>query len=93
MSSEITLSALMAEYQRLNIDSKKDSDGLTSNEWANHWGIGVKQAREVIRKFCSSGWVTIGKKWTIAIDGRASMVPAYKIELPKSEQKKTSRKK
>lgn len=91
MSSEITLSELMAEYRRLNIGCQKDSDGLTVAEWSEQWSVTPKRAREVIAKFSNSGWVTVGRKTARAIDGRACLVPVYKIEVPESAETKKTR--
>ena len=69
----------LAELERLG---KKNDAGMTSHEWAASLKINVKLAAQKIRQAMDLGWVTLGRRSSVRIDGIAITVPVYLIRRP-----------
>lgn len=82
--AKLDIDFLQSELYRLGIVKFSKSEGMSTGEWADEWGMDRKRAREMIAKFSLAGWVTLGRRSHKSIDGKKMMVPVYKIEIPAS---------
>lgn len=82
--AKLDMDYLQSELYRLGIMKFSKSEGMSTAEWADEWGMDRNRARDMIAKFSLAGWVTLGRRLHKSIDGRAVMVPVYKIEVPES---------
>ena len=64
----------------------KNDGGLTSQEWAERMKCSHKTALERIRKANAKGWVTVGRRSIITLDGRQAYAPVYTIKQPRGSK-------
>lgn len=69
----------LAELQR--IQSRND-DGLTASEWADRLGCEHECALRYLKRAQQAGWLRVGKRRGLTIDGRGKISPVYQIVRP-----------
>ena len=89
MSSEITITDILAEMQRLGIsqDSCNDSEVKTFQEIKAQWGIGAVQTRQILHKLHHAGLLTCKRLYRPRIDGTITAVPGYILAISKPQVK------
>lgn len=85
MSATITRDEWIAELERVMRLQRSDSDGLSSQELAEAWGCCRKMALDRIKLL--KGRLVVGRRRDTAVDGKACIVPTYKL-LPAKAAKK-----
>ena len=78
-SSGITVEEWIGELNRLNIAGLADNEGITIREIARTTQMSKNRIRELIRCGIESGKITVCRKRSNMIDGRACVIPAYKF--------------
>lgn len=73
------LSALLAAQA-------KNDAGSTAQEWASRLKCSHKTALEHIKKAHAKGWVIVGKRSSMSIDGRNTFTPVYTIKQPRGSK-------
>ena len=63
----------------LSAQAKNDS-GLTATEWADRMKCSPKTALAYIKKAAAKGWVVVGKRSAMTLDGRQCFSPVYTIK-------------
>lgn len=69
------LSALLAAQA-------KNDGGQTAQEWAAQMKCSHKTALERIKQAAARGWVVVGRRSSMSIDGRNTFTPVYTIKKP-----------
>lgn len=89
MATEITISELRAEYERL-LSSQPQASGFTSHEWSREWGIAQETAQRRIKQAVANGvLVYAGRKRMTKVDGSTQTAPCYTIaEKPSGKSKR-----
>jgi hypothetical protein len=77
LADSINLDEWLAELTRLQ---ESPSDAWTVQEMAAQTGKSVKSVRDKLRLGIAAGTVQITRKHTTTLDGRSSLVPAYRIK-------------
>jgi hypothetical protein len=54
-------------------------EGLTTKEWATRTGCSVNRTREWLRLGLSAGWLCLGSRPFVRIDGKSVVVPVYEL--------------
>jgi len=84
MADKIGVEEWLAELQRV---SGRSDDGLTSAEGAEKMGLSVRTTLLKIKKAYDMGWVKVGKRKTMTLDGRPDYTPVYQVVNPKERRK------
>ena len=67
---------LLGQLQQL-LEPEIDGDGLTANEWAKRWGVGVHRARRLLRAGIDEGLLELNHAPRRRIDGMLTSTPIY----------------
>ena len=73
------LSALLAAQA-------KNDGGLTAMEWATRLKCSHKTALERIKQAHAKGWVAVGRRSSMSLDGRNTFTPVYTIKQPRGSK-------
>lgn len=76
----IPMEEWLAELQRLSMKSAK---GLTAAEWAKQMDVSIHTARLRLKEAQVVGWLVVGRRSTISLDGKTATSPVYQIVRPK----------
>lgn len=87
MSGVIREGEWLKELERL---SRKNDEGQTAEELANAMGRGVGIVRNLIAQAMAAGWVTVGRRSKLRIDGKNNLVPVYLIRKPTTGRTRTT---
>lgn len=80
MAESITYDELLAELRRFNDLPENAEGGLTTIEWADHWGVSQDRALSMIGRAVRVGVMTcVGRHHRHAIDGTLRRSPVYAI--------------
>ena len=81
MSREYTIKSddWLEELQRL---SRRSDSGQTAQELADAAGMGLRATMLWLKKAADLGWLSVGKRSILRIDGRPNVVPVYLIRKP-----------
>lgn len=90
-AENITLDELVAELNRLGVESVEGAEGLTVQEWAEQWGIARSTAQERIRSAVKNALAFTGRARRQAMDGSMRPVPVYRFQLPQKTVKKAKK--
>lgn len=77
---KIALEEWLAELQRLG---DRSDEGLTAHEWAEAMGVEHECALRRLNKAKAAGWLKVGRRKVVKLDGVAGLIPVYQIINPK----------
>lgn len=60
-------------------ESARSDEGFTAAEWANKMHLSVRVTLERLKLAHSKGWVKVGWRTTIRLDGRQHQTPVYMV--------------
>ena len=63
--------------------SRRSDDGHTVQEISESTGKSVRLVREWLKDAHRRGWLKTGRRSSVAIDGKGTMVPVYTVRKPK----------
>jgi hypothetical protein len=80
MSTTITRSEWLAEFERVMAQQCADADGMTAQELADMWGccraVALKRLQAMRER------LVVGRRRCVGLDGKAGMVPCYRLVSP-----------
>ncbi len=82
--SEIRADEWLKELERL---TSRNDDGMTTSEMSDATGMSRRTIGERLRKAHRLGWVKVGWRREVRLDGKTHEVPVYKIEVPRKGKK------
>ena len=74
--SDISVEEWLLELQRA---SAHQDDGLSAEEWAERLGCSTRVARERLKRAWKLGWVKVGRRTNVRMDGRQNQTPVYLV--------------
>lgn len=79
MAQGISTESWLKELERV---CGRNDGGSTVAELSVKLGVGPQTVRSRIRQAMALGWVRIGRRMSMTIDGRQQPSPVYTIEAP-----------
>ena len=76
----ITEKAWLDELERL---SRKNDDGMTSEEWCASLNRGSAYVKTMLKRAKAMGWLAVGRKTREGLDGRMYQAVVYRVVKPK----------
>ena len=80
-SSGITTDDWLHELEAL---SRKSDEGHTASEMAEAFGKTIHRMRLLLARASALGWLHLGKRQTVRIDGKPTVVTVYRIVRPRA---------
>ena len=80
MSEPIRVDEWLAELARL---SSRNDLGMTLYELAEAAGVSDRTMGKRLREAHKKGWVTVGRRQVVRLDGKPMPVPVYTVTVPK----------
>jgi len=69
--------------KELEAFSRRSDDGHTVWEIAENTGMSERLVRQRLKDAARHGWLKVGRRSSVAIDGKGTMVPVYIVTKPK----------
>lgn len=89
MQSEITITDILAEMQRLGIspDHANDKEARSFCEIKEAWNIGAVQTRNILKRLAKAGVLQVKRIYRARIDGSMTPIPGYVLMLAAPQAK------
>jgi transposase len=71
----------LEELRRL---SQRSDAGLTTREWSKKLGKNIDTIRKLLHQAAERGWLVVGQRSALAINGRPCTLVVYRIVNPKA---------